>query len=267
MRVSASLVLYKTDRNTIGRLLRCVRMSTTPLELFILDNSPEPCLLAGDLALPNYQFLNQNLGYGKAHNLAMEEALRRGFDYHIILNPDIYFDQHTVGKLAEFMESSPRTGLVMPEVRYPDGEMQYLCKLLPTPMDLFGRRFLARLRYSRRKSERLEMRELGYDRQISAPWLSGCFMFLRLEVVRTVGGFDPRYFMYAEDLDLSRRIHERFETIYFPGASIVHDHAKESFKSVKMMFIHVLNVCRYFNKWGWIFDAERRRINRRALRQ
>ena len=96
---------------------------------------------------------------------------------------------------------------------------------------------------------------------MNVPYLTGCFMFLRLSALEQVGLFDERYFMYPEDIDLTRRLHTRFLTLYYPYATVIHDHERASYKNLKMLMIHIVNLCRYFNKWGWIFDAERDRFN------
>jgi len=106
-----------------------------------------------------------------------------------------------------------------------------------------------------------EMREKDYQTKFVAPSLSGCFMFLRTEALQKIGLFDERYFMYLEDIDLSRRIFQQYKNVYFPTQIIYHDHAKGSYKSLKLLFIHIQSALRYFNKWGWFFDKERKKIN------
>ena len=92
-------------------------------------------------------------------------------------------------------------------------------------------------------------------------------MLLKTEALKKIGLFDERYFMYPEDMDLTRRIHKEYQTVFYPHASIVHNHAKESYKSLKMLYIHISNMCKYFNKWGWLCDAERKKMNKEAIRQ
>jgi len=89
----------------------------------------------------------------------------------------------------------------------------------------------------------------------------------RLDCLREVGLFDERFFMYPEDIDISRRIYasKKWRSVYCPGATVVHAHEKASYKSRRMMWIHIRNMVKYFNKWGWLFDADRRRINREVL--
>ena len=153
----------------------------------------------------------------------------------------------------------------MPKVLYPNGELQYLCKLLPTPMDLFGRRFLPFKGIKQKRDARFELHASGYDKTMEVPSLSGCFMFMRVEVLRKVGMFDERFFMYAEDLDLCRRIGEVSKTMYYPGVTIYHAYGKGSYKNKKLLKYHICSVIKYFNKWGWIWDGKRNRINRRIL--
>lgn len=71
--------------------------------------------------------------------------------------------------------------------------------------------------------------------------------------------------MYGEDIDLSRRIHDRYKTMYYPGVTIVHDHQQASYHNAKMLRIHIANIIKYFNKWGWFFDRQRRIVNRHCL--
>jgi len=108
---------------------------------------------------------------------------------------------------------------------------------------------------------RYELRHLDHSRPINAPYLSGCFMLLRTEALTKAGLFDERFFMYPEDIDLTRRIHRDYLTLYYPSETIVHAHRQASYHSLKMLWIHVTNMCRYFNKWGWLCDREREQYN------
>ena len=205
---------------------------------------------------------------GAGHNIALRTILDRS-KYHFVLNPDIYFDQEELEKMIRFMNADPAIGHLMPKVVYPDGSLQYLCKLLPSPADLFLRRFafgpLKKIANSR--AERFELRHTGYDKVMDVPYLSGCFMLFRVSALQTIGLFDERFFMYPEDIDITRRMHAQYRTVFYPRATIVHDHARESYKSKRALWIHITNLIRYFNKWGWLRDPERGNVNRETLRQ
>lgn len=267
--INVSAVLYQTDEQQVMLLLRCLVKAPNIGRIFLVDNSPKPTERYKTLPAPyeqkvEYIFCNKNLGYGAAHNIAIRKTIEQCIDYHLVLNTDIEFDADILSELEQYMQQHGDVGQVMPKILYPDGTTQYLCKLLPTPLDLFGRRFLPKQLFQTR-TERFELRSSGYDKVMNVPYLSGCFMLLRTEALGRVGLFDERFFMYPEDIDLTRRMHRHFLTIFYPYVSVVHRHERGSYKSFRMLWIHIVNICRYFNKWGWFFDAERYQINRATL--
>ena len=92
-------------------------------------------------------------------------------------------------------------------------------------------------------------------------------MFLRTDILRKVGMFDERYFMYAEDLDLCRRIGEVSKTMFYPNVTVYHEYEKGSYKNKRLLKYHICSVIKYFNKWGWFFDKKRKEINKECLKQ
>jgi GT2 family glycosyltransferase len=240
---------------------------SSDIKIFVIDNSPSDCLKSL-FNTPNIEYIHlpSNPGFGSAHNIALRASNRDGFSYHLVLNSDVYFDNDVLSPMLTYIDAHPEVGQMMPLVLNPDGSIQRLCKLVPTPSDLFFRRFLpARLKAA--NNRRFELHESGYDRVMFVPYLSGCFMLLRNSAIAEIGGFDERFFLYGEDIDLSRRMAARFDAIFFPEAAITHGHAAASYKSLKMLAVHIVNVSRYFNKWGWLRDPERDRLNARTLAQ
>lgn len=267
--ISASIVLFNTSRIQIDTLLKSVYKSNCVDRIYIIDNSPSDKhrVLEKEYDIVRY-IHNANLGYGSSHNLAIQEALEIGSDYHIILNPDIYFDTNVLSELLSYMDLNKDVAYILPKVTYPNGELQYLCKLLPTPFDLIFRRFLPKTKIFEKLNSRYELRISGYNEIINPPCLSGCFMFMRLATLKKYNlFFDEHYFMYCEDFDLIRRIHKVAKTIYYPKVRIVHAHAKESYKNKKMLFVHIKSAIHYFNKWGWFFDNERKQMNKKILEE
>ncbi len=267
IKLNASIVLYKTNREQLTKAISSFLATRLQVKLYLIDNSPTDALrdFSDFDSRITYIYNNANLGYGAAHNIALRKSIEENVPYHLVLNPDIYFGSGVLETLYEYMEQHHDVGNVMPRVVYPNGEIQYLCKLLPTPADLFIRRFIPFEKIKEKMNERFELRWTGYDKEMNVPFLSGCFMFLRTSSLKDVGLFDERYFMYGEDTDLNRRIHKRYKTMYYPAVTIVHDHGKESYKSLKMLLIHMKNIIKYFNKWGWFFDVERKNINKEFL--
>lgn len=261
--LNVSIVIYKHTISDISPLVEILQNSGLVSEIFLIDNSPKENKDFGKLNA-NYIFNNCNLGYGKAHNIALRKSIAKNTPYHLVVNPDISFEPEILKTIVTYMENHPDVGHLMPKVFYPNGDLQYLCKLLPTPTDLIFRRFLQK-NVRDKRMRKFELRESGYNRIMNIPYLSGCFMFLRTEALKVTGIFDERFFMYPEDIDLTRRIHQHFKTIFYPEVAIVHHHAQSSYSSPKMLWIHIINMIRYFNKWGWIFDRERKRINANIL--
>jgi GT2 family glycosyltransferase len=264
--LSSSIVLYNTPKAEIVRLLDCIEKSSIDI-VYIIDNSSND----------NFRFLeeqnkkvryipNRNLGYGTSHNIALHEAIDKGSDFHLILNPDIRVSPESISVLLSYMEKHDDVVYILPKVIYPDGTIQYLCKLLPTPFDLIFRRFIPNTKFTQKLSDRYILRNSGYNKIINPPCLSGCFMFLRMSTIKENNiFFDERFFMYCEDFDFIRRLHRVGKTIFYSDVSIIHDHAKESYKSKKMLIEHIKSAIKYFNKWGWFFDKERKLMNKQIL--
>ncbi len=164
------------------------------------------------------------------------------------------------------MENDHSIAQIMPKVLYLNGEIQRVAKLLPSPLDLIGRFFFPRFMI-RKRNNRHELRHSGYDKVMNVPFLSGCFMFLRISALKEIGLFDERFFMYAEDIDISRRLHARYKTLFYPEVSIYHRFTRLSYHNWRISLIHMISVFKYFCKWGWIYDSERRRVNKILLNE
>ena len=269
--LNISIVLYhpKWEQEVLPLVkeLLCVKCLR---KIYLLDNSEERYekvpLKSEELcpgAKPNkvrYMYMGVNLGYGRAHNIALRESAYYKTEFHLVMNSDVRVQAEDIDAMHERMIANPQIGQLMPRVVGIDGKQQYLAKRLPSPLDVFGRRFLPGWMMARR-NKRFELRDLDLERPVNAPYLSGCFMFLRTKAAVEAGLFDERYFMYPEDIDLTRTIHRNYLTLYYPEWTIVHAHAQASYKNKHMLWVHIQNMCRYFNKWGWLIDKERHTFN------
>jgi GT2 family glycosyltransferase len=262
--ISCSIVLYRNDPAEIRKPIESFLRSARNVKLYLVDNSGTDALRFQFISPQiEYIFPGKNLGYGAGHNLAIQKAGKNSL-YHIILNPDIEFKTEILDGLFNFMQSNPGIGLVMPRVLYKNGHVQYLCKRLPSPADLFLRRFIpgpVKFLFSK-LLQRYELRDHDYNLAMEVPNLSGCFMFIRTEVFSKVGSFDERYFLYLEDTDLCRRINQQYRTVYYPAETIIHGYRKESYKSWKLLTHHLRSSIKYFNKWGWFYDEKRIAVNK-----
>ncbi len=263
--LSISIVLYNNKEKQIQNLLDCFCSTTLSYKIYLVDNSPTDELKI--LATGNnveYIFNDKNIGYGSAHNIALRKVIDQN-KYHLILNPDVTFRNGVLEEIYKYMELNNDVGQLIPKVLYPDGSLQYVCKLIPAPFNLISRLLPGNL--LKNYNEKFELRFSGYNKIMDVPYLSGCFMFLRCSALKEVGIFDEQFFMYPEDIDLTRRMHKKYKTVFYPYVEIFHEHAKSSFKNMRMFGIHITNMVKYFNKWGWFFDNERKRVNKVVLQQ
>jgi GT2 family glycosyltransferase len=259
-KVSASIVLYNHSAQDVGPLFEGLARDATLSEWVVVNNggSHDACAVAeslGALCLSP----GRNLGYGAAHNLALRSLAAIAAPYHLILNPDIQLPSGALAELGAVMDSMPQVGLLMPRVLYPDGSTQYLCKLLPTPLDLVLRRFAVgpvRWFFDKRMT-RYDMKNSDYSRPLYVPCLSGCFMFARRSVLESIGGFDERFFLYMEDTDLCRRIGDASRLLFWPWTTVTHRYAQGSYRSFSLLRLHMQAAIAYFNKWGWWRDPVR----------
>jgi GT2 family glycosyltransferase len=250
---SASIVIYNNPPEMVRNVIKSFLSCSLNVVLHVVDNSPTEALKSSLVDLPvKYYFYGSNAGYGRGHNKALEECSES--KYHVIINPDIIIAPSTIETLSGFMNDNPDIAMVCPKVLNEDGSIQHLNKRYPTVFDLFARRFIPNSLYYliQRRMERYEMKDVGYEDICDVECISGCFMFCRSDALKMVGGFDDRYFMYFEDFDLSRKFQQvGIRTVYCPYATVTHLWERASHKSIKMTWVFIVNMFRYFNKWGW----------------
>lgn len=260
--LTASIVTHKTPAGQLHKALECL-LRSNPDRIYVIDNSPADSLRS---VLPDDSWIIyrhvDNRGFGAGHNIAIHEVIADNPDgYHLVMNADVCWDGDVMKPLLNYLDNNPDVGMVMPKVFYPDGSLQYTCRMLPTPLDLFAKRFLPQA-ITKKRMDRYLLVGHDHDKELNCPYLLGSFLLFRNAALRDCGTFDERFFMYPEDIDITRRIHMRWRTMYWPGVSIIHEHAAASRTDKRMLKIHISNMIRYFNKWGWFFDPARRKLNR-----
>lgn len=264
MRISASLVLFHNKPEVYCVAIKSF-LDACDGTLYVVDNSLTP-LRHEYFSHPRVMYIypGKNLGFGSAHNLALKH-LREPSEAHLILNPDISFSPEVIPHLINRMSAETDIGALMPKIVYLNGELQRLCKLLPTPLHLIFRRFVPFPRLRKYIDEVYELSGLRQDIPSDVPSLSGCFLLVRSSVLQKVKGFDERYFMYMEDVDLIRRINDIARTVYDPAVFVSHGYGKGSYRDKKLLYYHIRSAIKYFNKWGWFVDSVRASRNRQIL--
>jgi GT2 family glycosyltransferase len=266
--VTASLVLFKNEILSIKEIISSLLMSEYIDSIFLIDNSPTDILkiLSSDSRI-EYIHNPSNPGFGAAHNIAIKKSIEAGMKFHFIVNPDIFFRDNVINKMILAISMDSKVGMMMPQILNLDGSVQYLPKLLPSPLSILWRKIKKPVKLYSKFIFNYELRFVPNDVTYNAPVLSGCFTLLNLKAIVEVGLYDDKYFMYFEDWDLSRRMHKKYKTLYFPKVSVYHGYESGANKNWKLFKIFIKSAITYFNKWGWFFDSDRRRVNRAALEQ
>ena len=192
-----------------------------------------------------------NIGFGAGHNLALRNARS---DYHLVLNPDVKLAPDAIAEALRFMEAHPECGLLAPAVYDEHGERQYLCKRYPAVLDFFLRGFAPawlRRRFHARLN-RYELRDVVRDSVLwDPPVVSGSFMFFRTAVLERLGGFDPRFFLYLEDFDLTLRTASIARVAYVPWVRITHYGGHAARKGWDHVRMFVTAAFKFYRKNGW----------------
>jgi len=178
-----------------------------------------------------------------------------------------FFKEDVISKMISYMRDNSDVGMMMPEILNLDGSIQNLPKLLPSPLSIILRKLQKPKFIYQKFINKYELRFVEKNTTYVAPILSGCFTLFRTEALNEIGLYDDRFFMYFEDWDISRRMHEKYKTVYFPEVSIYHGYESGANKSSRLFKVFLMSAKTYFNKWGWIFDKERVKVNKNTLNQ
>lgn len=268
MLVTASIVLYNSNEEELKKVINSVLSTSAAIKLYLIDNSPTDVLkFFSSSSKIEYIHNPSNPGFGAAHNLAIGKAMKMGAKHHFVVNPDIYFEGDIITSMINFMKKDSAIGMMMPEVLNENGTVQNLPKLLPSPWSILFRKLKWPKSIYQKFINNYELRLVPRKTVYNAPILSGCFTLLNLDAIEQVGLYDDSYFMYFEDWDLSRRMHQKYKTIYFPLVSVYHGYDSGANKNSKLFKIYLDSAKTYFSKWGWFFDKERKIMNKQTLGQ
>jgi GT2 family glycosyltransferase len=257
--LSVCIVTFNPDHQVLARTLESLRIALGRLEhvtssVLIVDNSPTDTLILwlrqhiSDITV-SLKTGHGNVGFGRANNMALPSC----GDFHLVLNPDVELSPDSLVEALAFMENNRDCGLLSPLVFGTDGQRQYLCKRFPSVLDLALRGF-APMGIRKRFKARLDLYEMREMRQDKVYWrppiISGCFMFFRGDVFRSVGGFDRDYFLYFEDFDLSLRAGRITAIAFVPSVKVVHGGGNASRKGFWHIRQFLTAAAVFYRKFG-----------------
>lgn len=236
--VSISVVSHR-QADLIRALLDSLRQHcATPVELLITSNLPEDLALPEQARFPVRRWVNDApQGFGANHNAAFRQA--RG-DYFCVLNPDIRLTADPLPGLLSRLRDHPEAGVIAPRVVAPDGRVEDSARSFPSPWSI-ARKLAGRNRDRQSLHDRLDCDTLAMD------WVAGMFMLFPRRVFEDLGGFDERYFLYYEDVDLCSRLHAAGRAVlYSPPVSVIHDARRESHRNLRYLRWHLASMLRFF---------------------
>ena len=220
--VSVVVVNYNTAhllhemRDALNRSQGSLTLQTIIIDNASRDDSVQ--MLRRDFSDAELIFNSLNVGFGRANNQALPLVTGR---YVLLLNTDAFVSPDTLTKTVAYMDAHPDAGILGVRLIGRDGVLQPSCRYFPTPLNVFLhrsglRRFFPRVRM---------VDDMAWDHASvrDCDWVPGCYFLLRREVVEKVGLFDPRYFLYCEEVDLCNAAKRKgWRVVYFPGVDVVH---------------------------------------------
>jgi hypothetical protein len=221
--ISAIVVSYNTREMT----LECLRALTAdlagvPSEVWVVDNAStdgSADAVAGEFPAVRLVRSERNLGFGAANNRAMREAAG---EYFLLVNSDAFVRPGCARALLECLGRHPEAAVAGPRIVRPDGSLQISCFRFPSPARaVLENLFVASL--FPHHPVLGDYRRWAHDAEREVDWVIGACMLVRRRAYEDVGGFDERFFMYAEETDWQKRIRDAGWTVRFtPAGEVVH---------------------------------------------
>ncbi len=247
-KVSVVIVTYDS-MPPLEDCLKSIKTGTngTSLEVINVDNSS--CDNSPEVVkqyFPDATIIRNptNVGFAKACNIAAQKATG---DYLLFLNPDVRIDKYTIERLLEVCRSNEKAGAAVGRMRFPDGSFQATCRQLPHFRNMFYSRGSV---FSKFLGNGYKYTLPDYETTTPVPAAAGTMMMVPSKLFHEVGGFDQRFFMFMEDVDLCQRLGSKgYHTYFVPSAGAVHLWGKGSKASkFKRNLYHHYTVWRYFIK-------------------
>jgi len=253
------IIVYRPGAAELQALGACLAILPPTIRYSLALNAVQPqppegleLLLAGALLV---QRNSENLGYGRAAN-QLFKALPKPAPWVAVLNTDLYWQPGSFETLLGWLASQHDVVAAVPQILSPLGQVERLTKRDPSFIALCSRRFLPRRikpAWLRRLDARFTMDDQNLQTIFEVPYLSGCCLFVRSNAYASIGGFDPAYFLYLEDADLTRRLRPLGRCLHLPVASVTHGWGRGSHRSVWLTLVNLWSAVIYFRRWGFRF--------------
>jgi glycosyltransferase involved in cell wall biosynthesis len=249
--ITTSVVLFDTDINKVREMVTSLELQTENynIHLYIIDHSKNKKYKNKIKSIKlNITYIHQkNSGYGAGHNIAFKNSVNS--EFHVFLNPDITFNKFLFDDLISHLIKHPSCVACSPIIRNFDSTYQFAGRSMPSTLHLLLRRSPPKLLVT----QLLKLKDFNsFDETnefFNSPSISGTFIFIRKNIFEKVNGFDERFFLYLEDVDLSIRIKKYGDIHYLKKQSIYHHFAKVSYYKFSLFFRYVSSLIKFKFKY------------------
>jgi N-acetylglucosaminyl-diphospho-decaprenol L-rhamnosyltransferase len=188
-----------------------------------------------------------NLGYGSGANRGVAAT---GGDYVLVTNPDVAFHPGALGRLGAILDGDPTVAIVGPCIREADGSRYPSARRFPDMVDAAGHALFGQLVPENPFSRRYRMAEIDALATTPVDWVSGAVFLARRAALEELGGFDERYFMYVEDVDLCWRAHQAgWRVVFAPEAEVTHlQGVSTARRPYRMLVAHHVSALRFASR-------------------
>lgn len=250
--VSVIIVTYNS-RTVVGHALASLQATSAavPHEVIVVDNaSRDDTGAAVSAEHPGVRVLHlaQNVGLSAAINAGV--AASTGI-FVMQMNPDCRLENDALNMLVEYMQEHPDVGIAAPKLLNDDGSLQLSCRAFPGyATALFSRySLLTRLWRGNPVSQRYLMTDFDHDATRDVDWVSGAAMMFRRDVFDRLGGWDAGFFLFSEDVDFCKRVHDAgLRVMYVPAARVYHTIGISERPSTRAVFERHRSMWRYYRK-------------------
>lgn len=223
-------------------------------EIIVIDNaSSDNSVEVIKINFPQVRLIQNsaNVGLARANNQGVR--LTRG-EYILFLNPDTVVQRHSMEKMVDFLKNNDNVAIVAPKLINPDGSIQLSCRQFYNLRTIILRRtFLGKVFINSKLVKEHLLLNRNHSEILEVDWILGACFLTKRDIFENIGCFDENYPLYFEDVDLCYRAkNASYKVIYFPKATVIHHHQRESAKKFsKKTLWHIKSSIKFFNKHGW----------------
>jgi len=259
-KLSLIIVAYNT-KDLVSKQINHLYNTKTNIdyEIVVVDNGSNDDIINIKSEFPDVNFVlsKNNLGYFGGANLGV---INSSGEYLCILNSDILASDYCFDELINFIESNKDIGIVAPKLIYPDerGTQNSCFRFHNILTPVLRRTSLGETNFGRFENKKMLMEDFNHDETIECDWILGAAFIIKRDFLENIGGFDERYFLYYEDMDLCKTtwINNK-KVVYYHKTHMIHNHARASAKNKtfldflknKTVGIHIKSGFKYFFKF------------------